>query len=98
MNPNRKRRASVMYSPNPGKQLGSFYGGDKVVASGGYRRSFRGSSNLMRMQKYSMNKKFKEKDDDENSLGTDYSDDDNKELEYRQRNKNLYKTLKKIGV
>ena len=33
-----------------------------------------------------------------NSIGTDYSDDDMKDIEYHQRNKELYKILRKIGI
>ena len=46
--------------------------------------------------------KYKEEgeglDDENNSIGTDYSDDDMKDIEYHQRNKELYKILKRIGV
>jgi len=101
--PRGKRRASVMYRGNVGKGLGSFhqgslYGGEKGGAPSGLRRSFLGASNLIGMRKSSVNKKFVQDEEEDNSLGTDYSDDDNKELEYRQRNKDLYKTLKKIAV
>ena len=55
------------------------------------------------IRKSSVNKKPKEEedmqgDDDNNSIGTDYSDDDMKDIEYHQRNKELYKILKRIGV
>mmetsp|Transcript_19216 Transcript_19216/g.18878 ORF Transcript_19216/g.18878 Transcript_19216/m.18878 type:complete len:88 (+) Transcript_19216:45-308(+) len=72
---------------------GTLYGGQGGGAPSGLRRSFMGGSNLLAMRKSSVNRK-NNLDEDDNSIGTDYSDDDNKDLEYRQRNKELYKTLK----
>lgn len=43
------------------------------------------------------NKRVARKETD-NSIGTDYSDDDAKDVQYRHRNKELYKILKRIGV
>lgn len=64
------------------------------------RRSFLDTQNLNGLRKSSVSrpKERKQDDDDNNSIGTDYSDDDVKDLEYRQRNKELYKILRKIGV
>lgn len=39
-----------------------------------------------------------ERKNSENSIGTDYSDDDMKDQVYKQRNKDLYKILRRIGV
>ena len=95
----KKRRQSYMMKGSSRENIASLsrpsiYGAGKSGAQSGLRRSFLGASNLMGMRKSSVNRKVNNRDEDDNSLGTDYSDDDNKDLEYRQRNKDLYKTLK----
>ena len=57
-----------------------------------------GTNDLMGVRKTSVNKRTKDRNEDNNSIGTDYSDDDMKDIEYNQRNKELYKVLKRIGV
>jgi hypothetical protein len=99
----RKRRQSFMPSQSGSTKgigtlkRGDIYGGDAKGAPSGIRRSFMGNSMGISARKSSVNRS-KKRDEDGDSIGTDYSDDDNKDLEYRQRNKDLYKTLRKIGV
>lgn len=100
----RKRRASHIFAGS-NKSIGSFhnanlYGGagPQNTGKGSIRRSFMDTFDVKGSRKGSINKKAKDKDGDNNSIGTDYSDDDMKDIEYHQRNKELYKTLKKIGV
>lgn len=63
------------------------------------RRSFMDAQDIKGIRKSSVNKKPKDDDlEENNSIGTDYSDDDMKDIEYHQRNKELYKILRKIGV
>jgi len=100
----RQRRASYMFK-NPGKGV-SLYNPDimssvsKAPGIGGssIRRSFMDTGKFKGMRQSSVNRESVKKDDDNNSIGTDYSDDDMKDIEYHQRNKELYKILKKIGV
>lgn len=89
---NKNRRYSFMAKGKSGQALGtraSFHG----AQAKGVRRSFYGG-NFMHKRKSNVDQKSQIDEDEDNSIGTDYSDDDNKDLEYRQRNKNLYKTLK----
>jgi hypothetical protein len=74
---------------------GDIYGGgtNKLGAPSGIRRSFLGKSIGLGNKE-----KKKQKDHDNDSFESDYSDDDNKDAEYMMRNKDLYKTLRKIGV
>lgn len=99
----KKRRQSFMPSVSGSTKgigtlkRGDIYGGGAKGAPSGIRRSFMGNSMGLAARKSSVNR-GKKRDEDGDSIGTDYSDDDNKDLEYRQRNKDLYKTLRKIGV
>ena len=104
----RKRRASN-YVKNSNNLSKSYYEGSGFSSSSKsnikttLRRSFMDAQDVRGIRKSSVNKKPKEEedmqgDDDNNSIGTDYSDDDMKDIEYHQRNKELYKILKRIGV
>lgn len=95
----RQRRSSYMFK-NSNKGIGSFHNSDLIGHSsrsnvkGSIRRSFMDTHDFGAARKSSVNRKSDFKKDDNNSIGTDYSDDDMKDIEYHQRNKELYKTLK----
>jgi hypothetical protein len=74
---------------------GDIYGGGSkgLGTQSGIRRSFMGNALGLGNKE-----KKKQEQNDNDSFESDYSDDDNKDREYMMRNKDLYKTLRKIGV